>query len=198
MLITVALKYESANEVQRCEKPIIKKLFCGIFGFPSFIQNCSKESYMYQSHLVSCVTRISLRATWFSSLLPVTDQNVHFLYYRKIPKISPGAYIFQRPFLRGLFLEGLIYGGKFAFQNRLGWPYSWREIYHFCFVLICIWGHFLSTSPWEGPYIWRGDLKEGFFALQVWGTYNIIWSGLYVEGLIYGILRYISYFIKHI
>ena len=25
----------------------------------------------------------------------------------KIPKMSPGAYIFQRPFLRGLFLEGL-------------------------------------------------------------------------------------------
>ena len=40
--------------------------------------------------------------------------------YRKIPKISHGAYIFQRPFLRGLFLKGLIYGGKFAFQNRLG------------------------------------------------------------------------------
>ena len=40
--------------------------------------------------------------------------------YRKIPKISPGAYILQRPFLRGLFLEGLIFGGKFAFQNRLG------------------------------------------------------------------------------
>ena len=30
--------------------------------------------------------------------------------YCKIPKISPGAYIFQRPFLRGLFLEGLIFG----------------------------------------------------------------------------------------
>ena len=40
--------------------------------------------------------------------------------YRKIPKISPGAYIFQRPFLRGLYLEGLINGGKFAFQNQLG------------------------------------------------------------------------------
>ena len=40
--------------------------------------------------------------------------------YRKIPKISPGAYIFQRPLLRGKFLEGLIYEGKFAFQNRLG------------------------------------------------------------------------------
>ena len=41
--------------------------------------------------------------------------------YRNIPKIRPGAYIFQRAFLRGLFfLEGRIYGGKFAFQNRLG------------------------------------------------------------------------------
>ena len=40
--------------------------------------------------------------------------------YSKIPKISTGSYIFQRPFLRGLFLEGLVYGGKFAFQHRLG------------------------------------------------------------------------------
>ena len=38
--------------------------------------------------------------------------------YRKIPKISPGAYIFQRPFFRGLFLEGLIFGRA----------YLWREI----------------------------------------------------------------------
>ena len=34
--------------------------------------------------------------------------------YRKIPKISPGAYIFQRPFSRGLFFELLIFGGKFV------------------------------------------------------------------------------------
>ena len=33
--------------------------------------------------------------------------------YRKIPKISPGAYMFQRPFLRGLFLEGLIFRGAY-------------------------------------------------------------------------------------
>ena len=39
--------------------------------------------------------------------------NIHL--YRKIPKISPGAYIFQRAFLRGLFLEGLIhvFGGAY-------------------------------------------------------------------------------------
>ena len=34
--------------------------------------------------------------------------------YRKIPKISGGAYIFHRPFLRGLFLEGLIFGGAYV------------------------------------------------------------------------------------
>ena len=33
--------------------------------------------------------------------------------YRKILKISPGAYIFQRPFLRGLFLEELIFEGAY-------------------------------------------------------------------------------------
>ena len=38
-------------------------------------------------------------------------------------------------------------------------------------------------------YIWRGDLTEGFFALRVWGAY--IWRGLYMEGLIFGFLRYI-------
>ena len=31
----------------------------------------------------------------------------------------------------------------------------------FCFVLLCIWGQFPSTSPW-GAYICSGNLKEGF------------------------------------
>ena len=35
------------------------------------------------------------------------------LKYRKIPKISPGAYIFQRPFFRGLLLEELLFGGVY-------------------------------------------------------------------------------------
>ena len=66
--------------------------------------------------------------TWLRSFLskvfpPLsTEQHLTEIFgaYRKIPKISPGAYIFQRPFLRGLFSEGLIYGGKFVSQNRLG------------------------------------------------------------------------------
>ena len=34
-------------------------------------------------------------------------------YTVKFRKKSPGAYIFQRPFLSGLFLEGLIFGGAY-------------------------------------------------------------------------------------
>ena len=41
--------------------------------------------------------------------------------YHKIPKISRGAHIFQSLF-RGAYiiLEGLMYEGKFVFQNSLG------------------------------------------------------------------------------
>ena len=43
-------------------------------------------------------------------------------------------------------------------------------------------GNIPSTSPW-GAYIWRGDLKEGFLRYR--------FGGLYLEGLIFGILRYL-------
>ena len=59
-------------------------------------------------------------------------------------------------------------GGKFAFQNRLGQPYSWMDIYRFCCVLLC-------TSPRE-VYIWRGDLTEGFLCYEFGG---LIFGGAY-------------------
>ena len=43
--------------------------------------------------------------------------------YGKNSEISPGAYFFQRPFLRGLYSGGggaYIYRERFAFQNQLG------------------------------------------------------------------------------
>ena len=42
-----------------------------------------------------------------------------------------------------------------------------------------------SISP-RGLYL-EGRFNGGFFALAVWGAY--IWRGLYMEGLIFGILR---------
>ena len=96
------------------------------------------------------------------------------LLYRKIPKKSPGACIFQGPLLRGLSTKGylrfkidwasLIVGSKFT-------------------VLLCIWGQFSKYNPW-GAYIWRGDLTEGFLryrfgGLIFGGAYT--WRGLFSE-----------------
>ena len=49
-------------------------------------------------------------------------------------------------------------------------------------------GNIPSTSPRGGLYL-EGRFNGGFFASPVWGAY--IWRGLYMEGLIFGILRYL-------
>ena len=48
-------------------------------------------------------------------------------------------------------------------------------------------GKFRVQAP-RGAYIWRGVL-EVFFELRFWGAY--ICRGLYMEGLIFRILRYV-------
>ena len=83
--------------------------------------------------------------------------------YRKILKISSGAYIFQRPFLRSLFLEGLIFGGAYVpreiyISKSIGLACS-------CFVLLCIREQIPCTSPPGGLYS-EGRFNRGFFALQ--------------------------------
>ena len=107
--------------------------------------------------------------------------------YRKISKISPVAYIFQRPFLRGLFLEGLIFEGAYVrreicVSKSIKVACSGKEIYHVCFVLLCIRRQIPSTSPPGGLYS-EGRFNGGFFALRFWGAY--IWRGLFSE--FYGI-----------
>ena len=91
------------------------------------------------------------------------QKQVSFIY-RKILKIHPGAYIFQRPFLRGLSMEenlrfkinwaSLIVGSKFTVF----------ALFYFVFE-----GNFPSTSHQGGLYL-EGPFNGGFFALLVWGT----------------------------
>ena len=107
--------------------------------------------------------------------------------YCKIPKISPGAYMFQRPFLRGLFLEGLIFGGAYlwreicvsksiglALQLKGNLPFHALFYYRYIFE-----GSFQVQAP-GGAYIWRSDLTDGFLRYKFGG------GGLYLEGLIHG------------
>ena len=61
----------------------------------------------------------------------------------------------------GAYVRREIYVSK-----SIGLAYSWKEIYRFCFGFFVYEGNFQVKAP-AGAYIWRGDLKEGFFALQV-------------------------------
>ena len=101
------------------------------------------------------------------------------LKYRKILKISPRTYIFQRPFLRGLFWRGLyserlIFRGKFAF--KIDWAtlivktkFAVFALFYFVFE-----GNFPRTGQGggEGGLYLEGRVNVGFFALPVWGAYT--------------------------
>ena len=70
------------------------------------------------------MVQIETKAISFSS---GAENIICLLSYRKIPKISPRAYIFQRPFLRGLYLEGRFNGGFFALRVWGGGANIWRR-----------------------------------------------------------------------
>ena len=89
-------------------------------------------------------------------------------------------------------MEGPIFGGAYGRREicvikSVGLDCSGKEIYHFCFVLLCIRGQIPSTSP-PGAYIRRGDLTEGFLRYDFGG---LIFGGAYTwRRLFFGILRY--------
>ena len=57
---------------------------------------------------------------------------------QKNPKISPGAYIFQRPFLRGLFLEGLFSERLICVSKSIGLALLLEGNLPFLLCLLCI------------------------------------------------------------
>ena len=103
------------------------------------------------------------------------------LTYRKIPKINSGAYIFQRPFLRGLSTEGNLRFKIDWASLIVGRKFTVFALFYFVFA-----GNFPSTSP--GGLIFGGAIYRRVFALPDWGAY--ILRGLYMEGLIFGILQH--------
>ena len=127
-------------------------------SFPSFL---SQQVSCFNQQERTLVTHSSTaRASRFcfyhfltsSVIYYWTDPGQHGIY-RTIPKISSEGYLYLKvPFLRGLFLEGRIFGdpyiqrdlfvsksarliyywlvGKYASQNPcVGLAYSWKEIY---------------------------------------------------------------------
>ena len=87
-------------------------------------------------------------------------------------------------------MEGLIFGGayvrkKICVSKSIRLAFSRKEIYHFCFLLLCIRGQIANTSRPRGrAYIRRGDLTKGFLrydfgGLIFGGAYT--WGGLFLE-----------------
>ena len=80
-------------------------------------------------------------------------------------------------------MDGPIFGGAYVPREicvikSVGLACSGKEIYHFCFVLLCIRGQIPSTIPPGGLYL-VGRFNGGFFALRFWGAYT--WRGLFSE-----------------
>ena len=128
------------------------------FFFPSFLSqqvSCfnQQERTLVTHSSTARVSRFCFYHFLTSSVIYYwTDPGQHGIY-RTIPKISSEGYLYLKvPFLRGLFLEGRIFGdpyiqrdlfvsksarliyywlvGKYASQNPcVGLAYSWKEIY---------------------------------------------------------------------
>ena len=95
---------------------------------------CTRFSLLYFSSFVT---------SQLTPFRPSALRGVFDMHYHKILKISPGTYIFQRPFLRGLFFE---------FQNRPG-LYLEGNLQHVYAGFYCIWT--ISLSPhgrFQMPY----------------------------------------------
>ena len=126
--------------------------------------------------MLKCLCRI-LEMCGSAGLYVTTNGTVNIVEYRKIPTISPGTYIFQRPFLRGLSMKGNLRFKIDWASLIVGKKFTVFALFYFVFE-----GNFPEYKPPRGLYL-EGRFNEGFFALRVWGAY--IWRGLNVEGLIF-------------
>ena len=104
--------------------------------------------------------------------------------YRKIPKISPGAYIFLKALFKGLIFGGAYIRRGLSTEENLRFKTDWaslivgRKLTVFALFYFAFEGNFQVQAP-RGAYIWRCDLTEGFFALRVWGACT--WRDLFSE-----------------
>ena len=79
--------------------------------------------------------------------------------------------------MEGLIFEELMYRGKFAFQNRLGWLIVGRKFTVFALFYCVSEGNFQVQAP-QGAYIRRGDVTAGFLRYEFGG---LIFGGAYTR-----------------
>ena len=75
-----------------------------------------------------------------------------------------------------------MYGGKFAFQNRLGWLVVGRKFTIFALFYFVFEGKLQIQAPPPpagGRLYSEGRCNGGFFGFRFWGPY--IWRDLFLE-----------------
>ena len=133
--------------------------------FPSFFLRGEGEIWMGEKFIISFP---GVSRAYSVTPMPFRAEGVGGFYdiYCKIPKICPGAYIFQRPMLRGLVLEGLIFGGAYLWREICRFKIDWaslivgRKFTVFALIYYAFEGNFQVQGP-------RGLIFGEFFALQV-------------------------------
>ena len=88
---------------------------------------------------------------------------------------------FKGPFWGAYFWRGLSTEGNLRFKIDWASLINRRKFTVFALFYFVFEGNFQVQDP-RGAYIWRGNLTEGFLRNES--------GGLYLEGLIFGILRY--------
>ena len=89
---------------------------------------------------------------------------------RGLPKNSenkPRCLYFSKALFKGLIFGGAYVRTEICVSKLIGLASSEKEIYNFCFVLLCIRGQIPNISQ-LGAYIRRGDLTEVFWVAYVW------------------------------
>ena len=110
-----------------------------------------------------------------------TATKITQIIYRKIPKINPGAYIFQPPLFEGLSFGEAYFRRGLSTEGNLRLKIDWASlIVGSKFIVFALFyfvfeGNFPITSP-RGAYIWRGDLTKGFLRYWFW---RLIFEGAY-------------------
>ena len=129
---------------------------------------CSQKRNMFSSHFMC---RNGISATFYCPHLQFKSKG--FSNYRKIPKISPWAYISQRPFLRGLFLEGLIFGGAYLRNeicvSKLIGLALWLEVNLPFLLCLTLYLRAIFQVQAPGGLYLKSNLTEGFLGYRIGG-----------------------------
>ena len=137
------------------------ELYCEHTKVCVFTAEMAKQPSNLAAHTCSLVSECQLNIiSHYNFAQSKEEQGKHsqitVFTYCKIPKISPKADIIQRPYSRGIFLEGVIFGGAYLSRST-GLALKLKVNLQF---LLCN-ATFQVQASGEA-YIWRDDLTEGF------------------------------------